>query len=149
MALTGSQTRKLIKPYMQICRLLTFVNVSCQLRATLINEDRHILIRRLKIQWDRRWPPINIFVPDQRQAFEPWNWFVKSSIPGGSIARSWKHASPFIQTVWPAFLDVFSRLEAKKKLTWLKLLAFQKKKLHQAINTFKITFSRPYEVCPV
>ena len=56
---------------------------SGQLRATLINEDRHILIRRLKIQWDRRWPPINIFVPDQRQAFEPWNWFVKSSIPGG------------------------------------------------------------------
>ena len=26
---------------------------SCQLRATLINEDRHIRIRRLKNQWDR------------------------------------------------------------------------------------------------
>ena len=56
---------------------------SRELRATLINEDKHIRIRGLQNQCERRWPPINIFAPDQRQAFEPWNWFVKSSIPRG------------------------------------------------------------------
>ena len=74
----------------------------------------------------------------------------------GSIARSSKHSSPFIPTDSPpllnyqktpaAFLDVISRLDAKKKLTCLKLLACRKKKTHRAMIAFKITFSRPYEV---
>ena len=70
-----------------------------QLRRTIEFAGKHFVYGRSRKQRDRCWPPV-VTDPGKRSN-EPWNWFVKTSIPGALSPVLENFCRSFSRPNWP------------------------------------------------